>query len=208
MSKPLTLYRFVLSGHSHRAQLFASLLGLDVELVDVDLPRGEHKQPPFLAKNPFGQVPVLVDGQATISDSNAILMYLAAQYGRARWLPTDSIALAQIVRWFAVTSGPVAQSLAPARAHFLFKAPADLQALHAKGHALLQVYEGELKVRPFLLGEEATLADLANYTYVAHSPEGGFSLERYPHVRAWLQRIEALPGFVGMKRSPLPETLA
>lgn len=213
MTNKLTLYRFELSGHSHRAQLFLSLLGLDARLVDVNLRDKEHKQPEFLKKNPFGQVPVLVDsnsvdGDTVVSDSNAILTYLAAKYGGPRWWPTSPVQLADIVRWFAVTSGPITQSLAPARFHYVFKGPADLPTLHAKGYDLLKVYEAELTHKPFLIGSEVSLADIANYTYVAHSPEGGVSLEAFPHVRAWLQRIEALPGFVGMKRSPLPSPAA
>lgn len=204
MTKPLTLYRFVLSGHSHRAQLFLALLGLDVDLVDVNLGAREHIQPEFLTKNPLGQVPVLVDGEDVVADSNAILAYLAAKYDPARWWPTEPHELAQIVRWFAVTSGPVTQSLAPARFHFVFKAPADLPTLHSKGNELLRVYEAELTHKPFLIGSKPSLADIANYTYVAHAPEGGFSLEPYPHVRSWLERIEALPGFVSMKKSPHP----
>lgn len=204
MTASITLYRFPLSGHSHRAQLLASLLGLDVTLVDVNLPGREQKTPEFLAKNPLGQVPVLVDGNDVIADSNAILMYLAAKYSPDRWLPKTPWALAQVVRWFAVTSGPMVQTLAHARAHYLFKRPTDIAATQAGAHDLLRVYEAELEARPFLLGDEAGLADVASYTYVAHAPEGGVSLAAYPRVQSWLAKVEALPGFVAMKKSPLP----
>ena len=60
----------------------------------------------------------------------------------------------------------------------------------------------ELSARPFLVGESPTLADVALYTYTAHAPEGDVSLETYPAIRAWLSRIEALPGFVPMARTP------
>jgi glutathione S-transferase len=73
----IKLYRHALSGHSHRAQLLLSLLGLDAKLVDVELAAGEHKQAAFLAKNRFGQLPLLEDGDIVIADSNAILVYLA-----------------------------------------------------------------------------------------------------------------------------------
>jgi glutathione S-transferase len=204
MTASITLYRFPLSGHSHRAQLLASLLGLDVTLVDVNLPGREQKTPEFLARNPLGQVPVLVDGNDVIADSNAILMYLAAKYSPDRWLPKTPWALAQVVRWFAVTSGPMVQTLAHARAHYLFKRPTDIAATQAGAHDLLRVYEAELEARPFLLGDEVSLADVASYTYVAHAPEGGVSLAAYPRVQSWLAKVEALPGFVAMKKSPLP----
>jgi len=83
----------------------------------------------------------------------------------------------------------------------LFGAPFDHAAAVRKSHELLAVLESELAVRPFLVGESPTLADIALYAYTAHAPEGGVSLEAYPTVRAWLSRIEALPRFVGMQRS-------
>jgi glutathione S-transferase len=204
MTTSITLYRFPLSGHSHRAQLFAALLDLEVTLVDVNLPGREQKTPEFLAKNPLGQVPVLVDGNDVIADSNAILMYLAAKYAPDHWLPQTPWAIAQIVRWFAVTSGPMVETLARARAHYLFKRPTDLTATQAFAHDLLKVYEAELSRSAFLLGDQVSLADVASYTYVAHSPEGGVTLDQYPAIQSWLGRIEALPGFVAMTKSPLP----
>ena len=80
MSKPIRIHGFPLSGHSHRVQLFASLTGIPHENVLVDLAAGEHKTPEFLALNPAGQVPVLEDGEVVLSDSNAILVYLARRY--------------------------------------------------------------------------------------------------------------------------------
>jgi glutathione S-transferase len=70
----IKLHRMTLSGQWHRVELFLSLLGLAYELVDVDLAKGEHKTPAFLALNPFGPVPVLQDGDVTLADSNAILV--------------------------------------------------------------------------------------------------------------------------------------
>jgi glutathione S-transferase len=201
---PLRLYWYPRSGHAHRAQLFASLLGLPVELRHVDLGRGEHKQPEFLAKNRFGQVPVLEDGSVTISDSNAILIYLAERYDEAhRYWPLDPERRGQIQRWLSVAAGQLAAGPAAARLACVFKAPLDHQAAIQKAHALFAVLEAELGTRPFLVGDSATLADIAMYSYSAHAPEGKVSLDAYPHVRAWLARIEALPGFVGMEGTPV-----
>ena len=198
------LYRYTLSGHSHRVKLFLSLLGLEAEFVEVNLRQREQKLAEFLAKNPLGQVPVLEDGEVTLSDSNAILMYLAAQYGGKAWMPESALALAHTVRWFQVASGPVTQSLALLRAHHLFGAKADLAVAQDKAHELLAVYERALVPSAFLLGNKPGLSDIASYTYVAHAPEGGIPLEEYPNVVAWLRRIESLPGFVGMAKSPRP----
>ncbi|HEY0825026.1 MAG TPA: glutathione S-transferase N-terminal domain-containing protein, partial [Ramlibacter sp.] len=87
--KPILVYRMALSGHCHRVELFLSLLGLPHTLVDVDLAAGEHKRPEFLARNAFGQVPVIEDGEVTLADSNAILVYLEGRYAPGRWLPRD-----------------------------------------------------------------------------------------------------------------------
>ena len=101
------LYRHELSGHAHRVELFLSLIGREYQLVDVDLVGGEHRQEEFLKLNPFGQVPVLVDGEVTLADSTAILVYLARKYGE-EWLPGDPLGQARVQRWLSVASGEVA----------------------------------------------------------------------------------------------------
>ena len=99
------LYRFARSGHSHRAELFLSLLGLPVTPVDVDLAGGQHKTPEYLAMNCFGQVPVIRDGDVTVADSNAILCYLASRYGAEHWLPREPAQAAQVLRLGGVQAG-------------------------------------------------------------------------------------------------------
>jgi glutathione S-transferase len=187
----LRLYSFPLSGHSHRAQLFASLLGLPIELVFVDLAKRAQKEPDYLALNRFGQVPVLEDGDFALGDSNAILVYLAERYDTEhRYWPTNAQRRGQIQRWLSVAAGQ------------LFNRPLDYGAAQRKAHELFTVLEAELAERSFLVGDSATLADVAMYTYTAHAPEGDVSLEPYPALRAWLSRIEALPGFVPMQQAP------
>lgn len=199
---PIKLYRFPLSGHSHRVELMLSLLQLPHELVLVDLKKGAHKQPEFLALNPFGQVPVLDDNGTILADSNAMLVYLAQRYDDSgRWLPRDALTGAQVQRWLSVAAGPLAAGPATARLITLFGAKYDAEATIAKAHALLNVIEQTLRQQSFLVGNSATIADIACYTYVAHAPEGNVALTDYPHLRAWLARIEALPGFVPMQRS-------
>ena len=102
MSNPIKLYNFPKSGHAHRIELMLSLLALPTELVFVDLAAGAHKQPEFLALNPFGQVPVIDDNGTVIADSNAILVYLAKKYDNGAWLPEDPVAAAAVQRWLSV----------------------------------------------------------------------------------------------------------
>lgn len=200
-ASPITLYRYPLSGHAHRVQLMLSLLHLPAELVDVDLKQAAHKRPEFLALNPFGQVPVLDDNGIILSDSNAILVYLARTYGGESWYPSDAVSQAQIQRWLSVAAGQIAFGPAAARLVTVFGAKKNVDEVIALAHTVLRVMEAELARHPFMVGSGATIADVAVYTYIAHAPEGNVSLSDYPAVRAWLQRIESLPGFVGMQKT-------
>lgn len=200
-STPLKFYRFPLSGHAHRVELMLSLLDVPHEAVDVDLRQREQKRPEFLALNAFGQVPVIDDNGVVVADSTAILVYLAKRYGGQAWLPQDPVGAAAVQRWLSVASGPLAAGPASARLVTLFGAPLDADATLARAHALLAVMEGELRQRDFLAGDAPTIADVACYAYVAHAPEGNVSLADYPHIRAWLDRIEHLPRFVPMASS-------
>lgn len=197
-ANPIKLYRHRFSGHCHRVELLLNLLHLPYETIDIDLRAGEQKQPGFLRLNRFGQVPVIDDNGTVLADSNAILVYLATRYGEGHWLPCDPVGVALVQRWFSVAAGQIASGPASARRVTVVGAPLDASALIAQSHALLAVIDQELADRDYLLGGVPTLADIACYTYIAHAPEGNVSLEGYPHVRAWLARIEQWPDFVPM----------
>jgi len=198
----LKLYRHPLSGHAHRAELFLSLLGLKAEIIDVDLMAGEQKQPTFLKKNIFGQVPVLEDGDITIADSNAILVYLASQYDQEhRWLPIEPAIAAEVQRFLSIASGSIVQGPAIARLINVFGAKLDPVKAIETAHIVLTTLDNHLKNRDWLAADHPTIADISNYPYIAHAPEGDVSLQNYPNIRAWLTRIEALPGFISMQKS-------
>jgi glutathione S-transferase len=204
-AQPIRLHGFPLSGHCHRVQLFLALLQLPAEMVAVDLPGGAHKAPDFLALNPFGQVPVIEDGEHVVADSNAILVYLASRYDRAgSWYPRDPQLAAEVQRWLSVAAGPLASGPARARLAALFGLALDVAQARSEARQLFAVLDAHLAARDFLVGAAPTIADIALYTYTAHAPEGGIPLDPYPHLRAWLARVEALPGFVGMQRAPTP----
>ncbi|NYE24560.1 glutathione S-transferase family protein [Pigmentiphaga litoralis] len=199
----MKLYHFPLSGHAHRAVLFASLIDIPHELIEVDLPNGAHKQPAFLAMNPFGQVPVLDDDGVVISDSTAILVYLAKKTGRTDWLPDDARGAAAVQRWLSVAAGEVAYGPAAARLITVFNAKFHADEVIARAHAILSKMEQHLTDREWLVGEGPTIADVAIYSYVAQAPEGNVDLSGYPAVNALLRRVEALPGFVPFKKTPI-----
>lgn len=203
MPTQIRLYRHPLSGHAHRVELLLRMLDLPFLPIDVDLLAGEHKKPDFLALSPFGQVPVLQDGDLTLFDSNAILVYLATRYDAARrWYPADALAAARVQQWLSVAAGPLANGPNTARLVTLFKAPLDHDRALAISGQLFGVIDRHLGARDFLAARHATIADLAIYAYTAHAPEGGVSLEAFPSLKRWVARVEALPGFVGMQASP------
>jgi len=197
----MKLYHHPLSGHAHRARLFASLIGAEAELVEVDLAAGAHKRPDFLALNRFGQVPVLVDGDTVIADSNAILIYLAKRFARSDWLPESAAEAAAVQRWLSVAAGQIASGPATARLITVFHLPGDAEAAIARSHAILGLIEAELEGRRWIAAAQPTVADVALYSYIARAPEGNVALEPYPNLRAWLKRVEALPGFVPFQQS-------
>jgi glutathione S-transferase len=203
-AEPIRLYRSVFSGHAHKIELFLCLLGLPMQKIDVDLAAGAHRTPEFLAKNAYGQIPVIEDGDVTLADSNAILVYLAMRYGAEHWLPRDALGAATVQRFLSIAAGDLYNGPNAARLVQVFGAPRDYSAACDAAKRLFGVLEPLLAKQAFLAGAAPTIADIANYTYIAHAPEGGISLQPYAQIRGWQQRIEALPGFVPMRASKLP----
>ncbi|PDT82395.1 glutathione S-transferase [Sinorhizobium sp. BJ1] len=199
----MQLYYHPLSGHAHRARLFLSLLGLEHELVLVDLAEKKHKEEQFLKLNPFGQVPVLDDDGTVICDSNAILVYLAKKMGRTDWLPEDPQGAAVVQRWLSVAAGQIAHGPAQARLINVFKAPYRPEEVIPRSHSILTLIEAALEGRRWIAADRPTIADVALYSYVARAPEGDVDLQRYSNIRAWLERLEALPGFVDFQKTPV-----
>ncbi len=199
----MKLYRAALSGHAHRAQLFLSLIGVEHELIDVDLRNGAHKTPEFLKLNPFAQVPVLDDDGSIVCDSNAILVYLAKKYGKTDWLPESALAAARVQRWLSVAAGELMYGPAAARLVLLVKAPYRAEEVIARAHLLLGRMEQTLAQNDWLAADHPTIADVALYSYIARAPEGNVDLKPYAKVNAWLRRIEALPGFVPLASTPI-----
>jgi len=201
--RPLRVHRHPISGHCHRVELYLTLLDLPFERVHVDLSTGAHKAPAFLAMNAFGQIPVIEDGDFVLADSAAIMVYIGERYDTdGRFWPRSPEGKAAVQRWLSAAAGPLMFGLAAARRVRLLGVKLDYEGAVATGTRLLEVLEGELARRPYLVGSTPTVADLTMYAYVARAPEGGVPLEPYPTVRAWLSRIEALPGFLPMMVAP------
>ncbi len=169
----------------------------------MDLRAGAHKTPEFLALNPFGQVPVLVDGDTVLPDSNAIMVYLAKTLDRTDWLPDAPAGAAAVQRWLSVAAGDLAAGPASARLITVFGASLNSEQVIARAHLVLGRMDRALAGRQWIAADQPTIADVALYSYTASAPEGFVDLADYAHVRQWLARVEALPGFVPFQKTPV-----
>lgn len=196
----MKLYGHPLSCNTHRVQALLSILNVDHEYEIVDLTSGAHKQPEFLAKNPLGQVPVFEDGDLTLRDSSAILIYVAHKFDTDnKWLPADPAGAAKVQQWLSTAVNEVQNGPFVLRIVKLLDAPHDYDAAKAKTEALFgDLFEPHLSENDWLVDSAPTLADLACYGYIARVTEGDFDLSAYPAIQAWIKRVEGIDGFLQM----------
>lgn len=194
----MKLYHTELSGNCHKVRLMLSLLEIEHERVLIDLVNGEHKSTDFLKLNSLGQVPVLMDGDTLIRDSQAILVYLTRKYKREDWLPLEAESMAKVMQWLSFAANEINTSLFIARLHFRFGMDFDWETAQQKGKQVLQIINNHLQNRNWLECNSATIADIACYPYVGLAPEGKVALEPYPNILAWIDRIKQLPGYEAM----------
>lgn len=200
----MKLYSHPLSGHAHRAHLFLSLAGVPHELVPIDLSIKEQKSDWFLALNAFGEIPVLDDNGVIVADSTAIMVYVARKTGPSHWLPQDPVQEAEVQRWLAVAAGKIAFGPAAARIAVLFNRTVDMEDLHSRSHGVLGVIDQVLSARRWIAGtDQPTIADVGLYSYIARCPEGFVDRSAYTAITTWLDRVEALPGFVPFVKTPV-----
>lgn len=201
---PVKLYRNPKSGHCHRVELMLAFLGVPYETIDLDMANGAHKAPDYLRISPFGLVPAIDDGGYRLADSNAILVYLVQTYGKgSTWMPEDPKTAAQVQRWLTIVADNVYSGPCAARLIKVFGVALDHAVAVRKSHDLFTIMDAHLAQRDWLAARTITIADVAAYSYIAHAPEGGVDLAPYPHIQAWLARIEAQPNFVAMAASPI-----
>lgn len=194
----LELYEFALSGNCHKVRLMLGLLGLSYDSITINGSLREHKSPEFLSMNSFGQVPVLKDGNTVVRDSQAILVYLAHQYGDEQWCPKDAATMAHIMAWLATAANEMARGPNALRLHHKFGRDINLDDAQQITNTLLNIINERLGCHEWIATDTPSIADVALYPYIALAPEGKVDLSPYPSVLAWMQRMQALPGYVGM----------
>lgn len=199
----MRLYDFELSGNCYKIRLMLSLLGISYECQTVDLANGEQTTEAFRKLNSKGEVPVLQDGDDCISDSNAILVYLASRYAPETYLPRAPEIQARIQYWLSTTANEIHHGVAAARVVKVFGRPLDYDAAALAGTQQLRLLDEFLASHPWLAADRVTIADIAVYPYVALAEDGGISLSDYPHIQQWFERIENLAGYIPLPRVPV-----
>ncbi len=195
----MKLYDFLPSGNGYKVRLALAWLEIPYELVEVDILTGGTRTPEFLALNPNGRIPVLeLDDGTCLAESNAILYYVAAD---SLLFPSDRLEQARVLQWMFFEQYSHEPFIATSRflLHYREQTPevvADLARRRQPGLAALSVMERHLEGRAFFVGDAFSLADIALYAYTHVAPEGGFALDDYPRVRAWLERVRLQPRHV------------
>lgn len=197
----MKIYGDINSGNCYKVKLLTSLLDISHEWVALDIMKGETRASAFLEKSAAGKIPLLeLDDGRCLSESNAILNYLAHD---SHLLPSDSFELAKVQQWQFFEQYSHEPYIAVARYINVYLGmpedrKADYESKQEGGNKALQIMGQQLELTPFLVGDSPTVADISLYGYTHVAEEGGFDLEQYPAVQAWLNRIASLPGYVGM----------
>ncbi len=195
----IRLYDYLSSGNGYKVRLLLTLLAIPFERVELDIVKAETRTPEFLEKNPNGRIPLLEteDGEL-LAESNAILFYLAEG---TSYMPNDPFARAQVMQWMFFEQYSHEPNIATVR-HWIMhlgvsKEQREMLAQKQKqGYTALQVMEKQLQNHEFFVAEHYSIADIALYAYTHVAPQGGFELESFPAIRAWLDRVSQQPGHI------------
>ena len=197
----MTVYGMADSGNCYKVKLALEQLARPYRWVEVDSTKGGTRTREFLARNPNGKVPTLqLEDGSHLPESNAILYYLAEG---SPLLPADKLGRARALQWMFFEQYSHEPYIAVAR-FILRYLPADsarhaeLPRLVERGRQALSVMEQHLAKQPFFAGASYTVADISLYAYTHCARDGGFDLQPFPQVRAWLERVRAQPRHVPM----------
>ncbi len=199
----MKLYTHPLSGNAYKAELLLSHLGVEFEKVNVDIFKGEHQTGEFTKLNPNRKIPVLVDGDFVIWESNALLFYIARKFAPSPYLPEDPEAFGKMAQWVIFGKTTLDPPLALVRfwTKYLPSEKVDAKAVAQKrveGRVALEILNEGLKNREFL-ADTYTIADIACYPYVSLAHEGEIDISQYPEVSNWVKTVESQPGFTQMR---------
>lgn len=191
------LYCMGESGNAYKAALTLELAGVDWEPVYVDFFGGETRGDAFRAINPMGEVPVLVDGDLTLTQSGVIQQWVVDQTGKLGGAEKDKY---DVLRWILFDNHKMSSQAGVTRFLLNFlpedKRPAEaIKFMQGRLMGALGILDAHLKGRDWIAGDALTIADIANCGYLFYPEPYGFVRADWPHIDAWLSRIEATPGW-------------
>ena len=194
----ITLYNMMESGNCYKIRLFLNILGLDYNTIEVDLKKNEQKTAEFLKLNPRGEIPVLVDNETVVWDSQAILVYLAKKYGHHEWLPESAEELAHLMQWLCFAEQEIFSSLMKARSIVKFGRPGDLDQAKSLAEETLKIIDDQLDRQSWIALDRFSIADIACYPYLALAGQANISLKEYAAIQRWMNQIEQLKDFIAI----------
>ncbi len=195
----MKLYNVAYSGNSYKVRLLLAQLSVPCKIVEVDILKGESRTTEFLKINPNGRTPVLDDNGFILTESNAILAYLAKG---TKFLPEDRQKFALVFQWMFFEQYSHEPYIATSRFWLQHKPDSSektalLASKRDGGSAALKIMEDHLVKTDFFVGDYS-IADIALFAYTHVSHEGGFPLDDLPRIQAWIEGVKAQPGFVSM----------
>lgn len=194
----LRLYDTRLSGNAWKVRILLTQLGIPFERVTLDLAKGDTADPAFRAKSRFARVPVLeLEDGRTLVESSAIMLYLAEG---TPFLPDDKFLRAEVTAWLTFEQADLLRALAMPRIWNL-RGLADQKAsqiadFQEGAYPALAKADAWLKSRDWLVDNRYSIADIGLFGYVSMATQGGYEMERFPAVNAWLARVKGQPGWV------------
>jgi len=199
----MKLYMNALSPNARRVRLTVAVLGLPIEEQTIDLARGEHRSPAYLALNPNGAIPTLVDGDLVLTESRAIMQYLAARKPDAGLVPRDEAAHADVTRWQFWDASHFSPPLGTLTFEKIIKPmlamgePDARKVDEALGNfrRFAAVLNQRLDGKPYVVGTALTLADLTLASSLMYAKQLDLPLSELPHLAAWFARITELDGW-------------
>ena len=191
--------------NGYKVRILLSMLELAYERVEIDMYGGEHKRQPFLSLNPFGQMPAMQDGDYTIADSHACLVYLARKYDKSnRWLPVDAEGEAKVAEWLSKSANEVHQGPWMKRAKIRRPEAIKLpdQEIDARCDHILKIMDGQFASRQWLALGRPTIADVSCFGPISMLKVSNYDTDKWPNVTRWMADVRKLPGAIDIDGNP------
>ena len=195
----LRLHGTMASINAYKVRILLSMLNLPYEMVDIDMYGGEHKREPFLSLNRFGQMPALQDGEFTVADSHACLVYLARKYDKFdNWLPGDPQSESTVVEWLSKSANEIHQGPWTKRAKI--RRPDAItvpdEEIDARCDHVLGIMDKHLGEQEWLALDHPTIADISCFAPISMLKISGYDTDKWPNLTRWLDAIRKLPGAI------------